>query len=142
QDWNGEPDSRGVYVFNGLANGFYELKQDQGAWCRAIADRVDDESRVIVEGGGNTDVVIYQCGPVEGLPVTGSGSGQNPFDRVTVGLGATKALAIGIGLLAVPLAILGYTARGRRVKDEVTHVPIVREVTTDPVSGRSSMRFR
>jgi hypothetical protein len=69
----GTPNAQGIHVFTGLPDGHYTLTQTTGQWCRAVADRVDSQSRVIVQGGGNTDVVLYQCDAVDRLPVTGSG---------------------------------------------------------------------
>ena len=69
----GTPNAQGIYVFTGLPDGHYTLTQATGQWCRAVADRVDSQSRVIVQGGGNTDVVLYQCNAVDNLPVTGAG---------------------------------------------------------------------
>ncbi len=106
----GTPNTRGVHVFSGLSDGYYALVQNEGAWCRAVADRVDGKSRVIVNGGGNTDVVIYQCGPVEGLPVTGTGT-TIPND----GIGTTGEIgrnaAIAMGIAALPIALLGTWRR-------------------------------
>src|SRR5690606_28260650 len=62
------PNDQGVAVFTGLPNDYYEVKQSEGAWCRAQAERVDSQSRVIVSGGGNTDVFFYQCNQQIGLP--------------------------------------------------------------------------
>ena len=70
----GTPNKDGVVVFSGLPDGHYTLTQGTGIWCRAVADRVDNQSRVIVQGGGNTDVVLYQCNAIDNLPVTGTGA--------------------------------------------------------------------
>ncbi len=67
------PNDQGVAVFTGLPNEYYDVKQSEGAWCRAKAERVDAQSRVIVANGGNTDVFLYQCNQEIGLPNTGSG---------------------------------------------------------------------
>jgi hypothetical protein len=137
----GTPNEQGVHVFSGLADGFYNLTQDEGAWCRAVADRVDSQSRVIVEGGGNTDVVIYQCGAVEDLPVTGSGPGGTITGDST-SLSAAQWIAIGLAVMALPLAWFGFVQRrkrpvtDRRVVPEPLHGPIV------SADGRTRMRFR
>jgi uncharacterized protein YuzB (UPF0349 family) len=113
---DGTPDDNGVFVFGGLSNGFYTLEQNTGNWCRAVADRVDSQSRVIVEGGGNTDVVLYQCNAVEGLPDTGSGPGGSiPGDGR--GLTGASMYSIALGLLIGPLAWVEWVkSRIRRVE--------------------------
>lgn len=85
------PNSEGVAVFTGLPNEYYDVQQSEGAWCRAQAERVDAQSRVIVSGGGNTDVFFYQCNQQIGLPSTGAGpigSDTSMPDKETIMLGA------------------------------------------------------
>ncbi len=67
------PNAQGVAVFTGLPNGYYQIQQSSGVWCRAQAENVDSQSRVGVTNGGNTDVFLYQCNQQIGLPSTGSG---------------------------------------------------------------------
>ncbi len=92
----GTPNNDGIYVFSGLPDGHYTLTQGTGQWCRAVADRVDNQSRVIVQGGGNTDVVLYQCNAIDNLPVTGSGDAQLALPGKD-----------GAGLPLAPLTLLG-----------------------------------
>src|SRR5699024_9496220 len=65
---NATPDDKGVLVFDELPDGYYDLKQDDGMWCKAAAERVDSRSRVIVQDGNNTDVFLYECNQVANLP--------------------------------------------------------------------------
>lgn len=92
----GTPNKEGIVVFSGLPDGHYTLTQGTGVWCRAVADRVDNQSRVIVQGGGNTDVVLYQCNAIDNLPVTGSGSAH-----------FTLPGGGGQGVSTAPLTLLG-----------------------------------
>ncbi|MBA3275807.1 MAG: PT domain-containing protein [Chloroflexia bacterium] len=137
----GTPDDDGVYVFAGLANGFYTLEQETGNWCRAVADRVDSESRVIVEGGGNTDVVLYQCDAVEDLPDTGTGPGGTiASDRTE--LTGMRLLAIALALIAAPLAWSGWVQmRKRGGQSPAQPAPAVAAPRTG-TDGRVHMRFR
>ena len=107
---DGTPDANGVFVFGGLPNGFYTLEQNTGNWCRAVADRVDSQSRVIVEGGGNTDVVLYQCNALEGLPDTGTGPGTSDGGSLSGSL-----LSVAFGFLVVPLAWGGWLQAHRQL---------------------------
>ncbi len=93
------PNDQGVAVFTGLPNEYYDVKQSEGAWCRAKAERVDAQSRVIVANGGNTDVFLYQCNQEIGLPNTGSGPvpGESPsgmMDSFTLGAVSLPFFAI------------------------------------------------
>ncbi|MBA2467894.1 MAG: PT domain-containing protein, partial [Chloroflexia bacterium] len=137
----GTPDDDGVYVFAGLANGFYTLEQETGNWCRAVADRVDSQSRVIVEGGGNTDVVLYQCNAVEDLPDTGTGPGGTiTSDRTE--LTGMRLLAIALALIAAPLAWSGWVQmRKRGAKSPAQPAPAVAAPLIG-ADGRVHMRFR
>jgi hypothetical protein len=137
----GTPDDKGVRVFAGLPNGFYTLEQNTGSWCRAVADRVDSQSRVIVEGGGNTDVVLYQCNAVEGLPVTGSGPGGTITSDRT-GLTGMRILAVALGLMAVPFAWTGI--QQLRKRNQVASENVVEPIAQPLVdaNGRIRMRFR
>ncbi|MDQ3654512.1 MAG: PT domain-containing protein, partial [Chloroflexota bacterium] len=138
---DGTPGEDGVYVFAGLANGFYTLEQNTGSWCRAVADRVDSESRVIVEGGGNTDVVLYQCNAVEGLPDTGTGPGGTIASDDSPLTGA-RLLALVLALLAVPLGWAGWLQM-RKLRAPMPMQPA--EPKGEPrigANGRVQMRFR
>jgi hypothetical protein len=109
-------DANGVATFTQLPDGFYSLKQDKGMWCKAKAERVDSQSRVIVEGGQNTDVFIYQCAQVTDLPSTGTGPGIGPMGDAAwwSGVSAMQAALMGIGVLGVALlAGWGATRRPR-----------------------------
>lgn len=140
---DGTPDGTGVFVFSGLADGFYALEQNDGMWCRAVADRVDRDSRVIVQDGGNTDVVLYQCSAVDGLPATGTGPGGTIAPREDAGLPAAAVAAIVGGVLGAPLAIAALMkarTRGRRVASTETV-----ETSSGPIvtpSGKVWMRFK
>ncbi len=138
---SGTPDSAGVFVFAGLPNGFYTLKQNEGNWCRAIADRVDSQSQVIVEGGGNTDVVLYQCNAVEGLPTTGSGPGGTIISDNS-DLTGMRMLAIALGLLALPLAWSGIVQMRKRRDVETTTQAESTAQPTITTDGRVHMRFK
>lgn len=109
-------DANGVATFTGLPDGFYTLEQDEGMWCKAKAERVDSKSRVIVEGGQNTDVFIYQCAQVTDLPSTGTGPGIGPVDHQDwwADLSTTSIALMGVGVLgAMLLAGWGATRRLR-----------------------------
>lgn len=69
------PNADGVAVFTGLPNNYFEVTQSQGIWCRATAEFVDSQSRVIVQNGRNTDVFLYHCNQDVTLPATGTGTG-------------------------------------------------------------------
>ncbi|MGC4191722.1 MAG: hypothetical protein QM589_11270 [Thermomicrobiales bacterium] len=129
----------GVLVFAKLKDGHYTLKQESGAWCKATADRVDSESRVIVADGTNTDVVIYQCNATTSLPSTGTGTQISSNDRNTVVTFAVLALVVVSAALALmSVATFVRTERQRRVTAprETVGVPVRTE------SGRMRMRFR
>jgi hypothetical protein len=109
-------DANGVATFTNLPDGFYTLKQDEGMWCKAKAERVDSQSRVIVEGGHNTDVFIYQCAQVTDLPSTGTGPGIGSMDGAAwwSGLTTAQVALMGVGALgAMLLAGWGATRRLR-----------------------------
>jgi len=140
---DGIPDASGVWVFSGLADGFYALKQNDGMWCRAVADRVDRDSRVIVQDGSNTDVVLYQCSAVAGLPATGTGPGGTIAPREDAGLPAAAVAAIVGGALGAPLVITGLMKvrnRRRRVPDTETVGTSSGPIVTS--SGKVWMRFK
>jgi hypothetical protein len=85
-------------------------------WCKAKAERVDSQSRVIVEGGHNTDVFIYQCAQVTDLPSTGTGPGIGSMDGAAwwSRLTAAQVALMGVGALgAMLLAGWGATRRLR-----------------------------
>lgn len=93
------PNAQGVAVFSGLPNDYYQLEQSEGAWCRAKAERVDSQSRVIVSGGSNTDVFLYQCNQEIGLPETGAGpvGSSNPMpgkESIMLGIASLPMFAI------------------------------------------------
>lgn len=93
---DGTPNDAGVLVFGELPDGYYELKQETGIWCRAAAERVDSRSRVIVSGGQNTDVFLYQCNQGVDLPNTGSGVARTIDDDATY-------IPVLLAIMAVPL---------------------------------------
>jgi hypothetical protein len=97
---NATPNDSGVLVFAELPDGYYELNQDTGVWCRAAAERVDSRSRVIVSGGANTDVFLYECNQAVNLPSTGSGSGAGVMENFP---DDTRSASLLLAALAVPL---------------------------------------
>lgn len=104
---NSPTNADGVAVFSQLPDGFYTLEQSEGMWCKARAERVDSQSRVIVEGGQNTDVFLYQCSEVTELPSTGTGPGISPMedDAWWQAVSATEVALMGIGLLGAAILI-------------------------------------
>jgi hypothetical protein len=108
-------DANGVATFTRLPDGFYTLKQDSGMWCKAKAERVDGKSRVIVEGGQNTDVFIYQCAQVTDLPSTGTGPGIGAMGGGGwwAVLTATEIALMGVGVLGAML-LTGWGLARRR----------------------------
>ena len=138
----GTPDDRGVHVFTALADGFYELEQDEGTWCRAVADRVDAKSRVIVRDGANTDVVLYQCAAVARLPTTGTGPGGTVTASEQSGVEPMEMIALGLMVVAVPIVVLALSKSRQRRRiarsEPVEHLlgPIV------TASGKTWMRFK
>jgi hypothetical protein len=130
-----------VLVFSQLPDGYYELEQDEGVWCRAAAERVDSRSRVIVRDGGNTDVFLYQCGQVNTLPSTGAGTGQ-AVDGASGALTATTIVALMFAVLAAPLFAAGVMQSRRPA---VQRVPVEDPRPAEPEktsSGTLWMRFR
>lgn len=98
-------DASGVAIFTGLPDGFYTLKQNDGVWCKARAERVDSQSRVIVEDGQNTDVFLYQCSQVTDLPNTGTGPGIGLLETSDwwESISTTQLASMGVGVLGVML---------------------------------------
>lgn len=138
---DGTPGEDGVYVFTGLRNGFYTLEQNDGAWCRAVADRVDSQSRVIVEGGGNTDVVLYHCNAVEDLPDTGTGPGGTIASDASP-LTGERLVALALALLAAPLGWAGWL-NFRKQRTPPLPQPIEQKGELRMgANGRVQMRFR
>lgn len=101
----GTIDAQGVLTFTQLANGAYQLNETTGNWCHAEADRVDSAGNVLVSGGTNTDVFIYNCSvkQVDLLPSTGTGvarptaavsSDSGWLGELALAAGATLALAL------------------------------------------------
>jgi hypothetical protein len=137
---HGSTDKAGVLVFRTLADGHYALNQDKGSWCRATADRVDSQSRVIVGKGGNTDVVLYQCNQVTSLPDTGSGTPVTRND----GSGSFSLMlltSIALAMLASGISVVTFVRSRRDRRQESEH----RETVAGPVvtdSGRTRMRFK
>ncbi len=107
-------DANGVATFTNLPDGFYTLKQGEGMWCKAKAERVDSQSRVIVEGGQNTDVFIYQCAQVTDLPSTGTGPGIGTMGEAAwwSELTAMQVALMGVGVLGAML-LAGWGAARR-----------------------------
>lgn len=128
------PDANGVAVFTGLPNEYYAVKQSEGAWCRAKAERVDSQSRVIVANGGNTDLFLYQCNQEIGLPDTGAGP-------IASGPGATSSESLMLGAAALPLfAIAAWQIWRRQNVSTVASEPVlVREELT---RTRDGYRYR
>jgi hypothetical protein len=136
---SGSTNKDGTLVFKGLADAHYTLKQTNGNWCRATADKVDSQSRVIVQDGANTDVVLYQCSQVTGLPNTGTGT---PISRNNGG--GMSGMVIASILLAVLAAGIGLWTlmRSRRSRRPIL---VQRETTDGPVrleNGMVWMRFK
>ncbi len=101
----GTTDAQGVLAYTHLANGAYQLNETTGNWCHAEADRVDSAGNVLVSGGTNTDVLIYNCSvkQVESLPSTGTGpvpsaaavsSNGDWLGELALAAGATLGLAL------------------------------------------------
>ncbi len=135
---SGTPDDNGVLVFEALPDGYYELDQETGVWCRAAAERVDNRSRVIVSGGQNTDVFLYQCNQSIDLPNTGSGATLGGHDAS----GGGKIGTLMLGMLAVPLFAAAFWQH-RRVQKDTVVVPSRTRADIEPIrpsTGR--MRFR
>lgn len=130
---NATPNDSGVLVFAELPDGYYELKQDTGVWCRAAAERVDSRSRVIVRDGGNTDVFLYECGQVRNLPDTGSGPG------ILAGSPAQDASVL-LAALAVP-AFAAALWQLRRTRPEPVPVRVERSRPVSPEQNGNRMRF-
>lgn len=127
------PNAEGVAVFTGLPNEYYDVQQSEGAWCRARAERVDSQSRVIVSGGGNTDVFLYQCNQEIGLPDTGAG----PMASDTT---MPMADSIMLGIAALPLfAIAAWQIRRWQQASIVSEPAIVPEALT---RTRTGYRYR
>lgn len=128
------PNDQGVLVFGELPDGYYNLTQDEGVWCRAAAERVDSRGRVIVRDGRNTDVFIYECGQVKELPDTGIGPGQvagSPIANASSLLAAMAIPAFGATLWHL-----------RRTRPEPARVRIYkREGRVEPAGEPSRMRF-
>ena len=113
-----------------------------GMWCRAVADQADRDSRVIVQDGGNTDVVLHHCSAVDGLPATGTGPGGTIAPSKDDGLPVGAVAAIVAGVLAAPLVVSALIKgrNRRRVTDTVTE-----DATSGPIvtsSGKVWMRFK
>lgn len=123
---NAAPNDQGVLVFGELPDGYYELDQDDGVWCRAAAERVDSRSRVIVSGGANTDVFLYQCNQSVDLPNTGAGVATALRDNV-------QGTSLLLGLAALPLLALAVWQH-RRTEVEPIPVRTNDETVTGPVS--------
>jgi len=139
---DGTADANGIHVFRGLNDGFYELTQNDGIWCRAVADRVDSQSRVIVQDGGNTDVVLYQCAAVAGLPTTGTGPGGTVTAGEESGIDRMEMVALALVLLAAPIAILGFvqSRKRRKIASEERIETVLGPIIT--ASGTTWMRFK
>lgn len=127
------PNAEGVAVFSGLPDGYYELQQSEGAWCRARAERVDSQSRLGVTGGGNTDVFIYQCNQEIGLPDTGTGTTASDTDAPLTG-------TLMLGASALPLlAAAAWQFR----RWQMAGVPVHAEQVHDALTRtRDGYRYR
>ncbi|MEJ7837464.1 MAG: hypothetical protein WKF81_01545 [Thermomicrobiales bacterium] len=135
----GTPDTSGVVVFDGLANDFYTLEQNDGTWCRATAEYVDSSSRVIVKDDGNTDVFLFHCGDVTSLPSTGTGA-DSPSGGDDLS-GSTTFLLMAAVLL-VPAFIMVFWTRIREVKQPVATESDDQNQPTVTENGMFRMRFR
>lgn len=91
----------GVMTFGDLPDGFYTLEQQEGMWCKARAERVDSQSRLIVEDGQNTDVFLYHCSAVTTLPSTGAGPTISLIDDERW---AVPMMSIQLGLMSAGVA--------------------------------------
>jgi hypothetical protein len=132
---NAKPNQQGVLVFAELPDGYYELTQDDGVWCKAAAERVDSRSRVIVRDGANTDVFIYECGQVRNLPDTGSGTAH-------LGGSSMQDASVLLAALAIPAFAAAFWQL-QRTKPEPVRVRATRSVgPTDPAEGGNRIRFR
>jgi hypothetical protein len=127
------PNANGVAVFTGLANGYYQVQQSSGVWCRAQAENVDSQSRVGVANGGNTDVFLYQCNQQIGLPSTGSGP-------VGIDTGTNLVPSLIMGATSLPLfALVAWYIR-RTQHAPVQAAPVV---VTEPLNRTATgYRFR
>lgn len=125
------PNADGVAVFSGLPNGYYDLQQSEGAWCRARAERVDSQSRLGVANGGNTDVFIYQCNQQIGLPDTGTGTTSSGTD-----VPGTDSILLGFG--ALPLfAIAAWQIRRWQLASVPSEtIPVHEALTRTPAGYR------
>jgi hypothetical protein len=135
----GTPNDSGVLVFNNLPDGFYNLKQASGTWCRAVAEHVDSSSRVIVNGGGNTDVYLYHCGDVTSLPSTGTGTVVNDRDK-----GISPQTWIIILAITFLVAAIGNVSWSRkRSRPQMRQEPQGQESKPERLeNGMVRMRFR
>lgn len=132
---NATPNQQGVLVFADLPDGYYELTQDSGVWCKAAAERVDSRSRVIVRDGDNTDVFIYECGQIRELPDTGAGSAR-------IDASSMHDASVLLAALAVP-AFAAALWQVQRTKPEPVRVRAARpEDRADPADGGNRIRFR
>ena len=111
---NASTNAEGIAVFSDLPDGFYTLTQEEGMWCEARAERVDSQSRVIVDGGHNTDVFLYQCNDVTQLPSTGSGPSIGPMgDGGWLGSMSATRLAVMAGGVVGAVLLLGWSVTRR-----------------------------
>lgn len=125
------PNSNGVAVFSGLADGYYSVKQSTGQWCRAAATIVNSESQVGVRDGGNTDLFLYQCNKDLGLPNTGSGP---------MGGDTTLMSTLIMGTMALPL--FGFVAWYiHRTKAAASTLAAVEARVSNPVRTRTGYRY-
>jgi hypothetical protein len=135
----GTPNDSGVLVFDDLPDGFYNLKQSSGTWCRATAEHVDSSSRVIVNDGGNTDVYLYHCGDVTSLPSTGTGTVVNDRDD---GISPqTWLIVLAIGFLLA--AIGNFSLSRKRSRVHLRQEQPAQEMKPEHLdNGMVRMRFR
>lgn len=136
----GTPNSNGVLVFTDLPDGFYNLKQNDGSWCRATAEHVDSSSRVIVNGGGNTDVYLYHCGGVKELPSTGAGPQTDKSGPGGISI-EMWAITVALVFLVASVGALFWTQLQDRRSVKVES-PTNASQPTVTENGLYKMRFR
>lgn len=135
----GTPGTSGIFVFEGLPDDFYELEANDGTWCRATAEHVDSSSRVIVKGGGNTDVYLFYCGDVTSLPSTGTGTATTSDGD---GFSGSTIFLVMAAVLIVPALIMVFWSRFRQMQRPGAELAEDQNHPTVTERGMFRMRFR